>query len=371
MNKKIKVLHITSGLDGGGVERLLLDYYSNMDHNKIHFDFITTREKRGMLEGSFENMGCKIYRVTPLRTNFYKYIVAIYKVMQDNSYDIIHCHGGYKSAIALIIAKHLGVKARIAHSHMAYVPETIYTHIIRMFFTYFTKLYATHLFACGNDAALWAWGERLFYEGKIYIMTNAINTDRFQFKRNIRELLRTQLDLKDKFVVGNVGRISYQKNQKFLLDVLSDLRKTNTNIVLMIIGRGEQEQELKRYAKSLDIEGSVLFMGIRDDVSDLLNVMDVFALPSLWEGLPVTLVEVQANGLPAYVSNNITKEIAINPNIMYLPLNKSLWEQMIQNCQNKRILNGVKNIQIKGYSVAKEATGLFKKYDQILSLIRN
>ena len=139
----------------------------------------------------------------------------------------------------------------------------------------------------------------------------------------------------------------------------------------MIIGRGEQEQELKRYAKSLDIEGSVLFMGIRDDVSDLLNVMDVFALPSLWEGLPVTLVEVQANGLPAYVSNNITKEIAINPNIMYLPLNKSLWEQMIQNCQNKRILNGVKNIQIKGYSVAKEATGLFKKYDQILSLIRN
>jgi len=353
----IKVLEISADLDGGGVDRLLYDYCSRMA-DRIQFDFIVSSKYEGILEQPLKNLGCKIFHVAEMRKNLRLYLQQLDKIFREGKYDIVHSHVGYKSFFVLRYAKKYGVKVRIAHSHIAYLPETKEEQYERLISASLTKYLATDLFACGRDAAKWMWHK------VCYVMNNAINTKSFVFSQEKRDDLRNELGIGNKFVVGNVGRLSYQKNHEFLIMVFSEVKKMREESVLLLVGRGELEGDVKVQVKSLGLEKDVIFLGVRNDVHDLLNAMDVFVLPSRFEGLPVVMVEVQANGLPIVASNTITDEIKLADNVYYMPLSESpvAWAQHIIACDGKRIRNGVDILVQNGYDIDVEAKKMQKKY---------
>ena len=330
----MKILHTIPAMDGGGADRILYDYAIRMIDDDLKIDFLVHTENEGILEGSLKEKGCNIYHIPALRKDKLKYILSIRKILKDGHYDVIHVSQGYRGLIFLFFAKIYGVKVRIAHSHMAFIPLSLKGELLRKSSTFIGKLLATHLFACGRDAAVWMWGEDLYQLGKVHIMTNAIDTQSFAFSIKKRNDIRNELGLTDKFVIGNVARFSYQKNHEFLVDIFAEIKKIRNDAVLMLIGRGELEEDVKKQVECLGLSKSVIFMGVRNDVSELLNAMDVFLLPSRFEGLPVTLVEVQANGLTTFASDVITDEIKVANNVFYLSLSKTNQEWATAICES-------------------------------------
>lgn len=333
----IKVLYTLPALDGGGAEKIIFDYVVRMSPD-FAFDFIVHTKDKGILEADLEERGCRIYHIPPLHENRKQYIRDVRTIIQKGNYDIIHVNQGYRGLVFLWIAYKQGIIIRIAHSHMAWIPEDAKTKAVRILSTFIVKWLATDLFACGNDAARWMWGKRTFQSGKIRIMTNAIDTKRFAFSASKRNDIRSELKLGDSFVIGNVARFSYQKNHEFLIDVFEKICEIRKDAVLLLIGRGELEQDVCNLVNKKGLAERVQFMGVRNDVPDLLNAMDAFVLPSRFEGLPVTLVEAQANGLPCYVSDVITKEIKVSEDIYYLSLTDKVEEWAESICQT----NGMK-----------------------------
>jgi glycosyltransferase involved in cell wall biosynthesis len=359
----MKVLAITSELDGGGVDRLLYDYCNHLSGD-VQFDFIVTSKIEGILEQPLKALGCKIFRVPQLKEDFKGHREQIKEIIEAGEYDIIHDHSGYKAWCNLTVAKKCGVKSRIAHSHLAFVNESFLGCIIRKISTIFTKFCATDLFACGNDAAKWMWGEKAFRKNKVYIMKNAVFADKFSFCAAKRNELRKELGLENKFVIGNVARITYQKNQEFLVDAFAEIKKTRDDAVLLLVGRGDAEEQIKKQVSDLGLNDSVIFTGVRNDVPDLLNVMDVFVLPSRFEGLPVTLIEIQANGLPGVISDTVTKEMQFSEEIIFLPLSESYeeWAKVILSNGRQASVNAIENTS---YDLKLASKDLKNKYFSI------
>lgn len=356
----IKVLHTIPAMDGGGADRILYDYTIRM-LDDFQVDFIVHSEFEGILEKDLISRGCQVFHIPALRKNKKEYKKRIQEIIRNGNYDIIHVSQGYRGVYFLHYAKKYGVKIRIAHSHMAYIPESFKETMIRKVATLYVKRCATALFACGNDAAKWMWGKKVFNNGKIYIMKNAIHAEQFSFSSEKRERIRREYNITDKFVVGNVARFSYQKNHEFLIKIFAEVKEANPNAVLMLIGRGELENDIKKQVEELGLTDSVLFMGVRNDVPDLLNAMDVFALPSRFEGLPVTLIEVQANGLPAVISSCVTKEMAISDDFYFLPLSQPISEWADSIVKNKR-KDSANLIENTAYDLRVASDGLKNKY---------
>ena len=346
----MRILEITSELDGGGVDRLLYDYCSRMI-NDIQFDFIVTSDTEGILEKPLRKLGCNVFHVSKIRNGIFKHVEEMSKILKDNNYDIVHEHSGYKGLLSLILAWINGVQVRIAHSHIAYVPEDRKTKLVRKIVTPLTALFVTDFFACGNDAATWMWGERKFKQNKIHIMYNAVDAKAFDYSPDQRIRVRNELGLNDKFVIGDVARFSKQKNHEFLIRVFKEILRIREDSVLLLVGRGELFEEVQQQTREMGIQEKVMFLGIRNDVPALLNAFDLFVLPSLYEGLPVTMVEVQANGLPMVVSESITKEIKINDNVEYYSLDndEKQWANFILS--NKSLVRCKSNFQTSQYNI--------------------
>ena len=358
----MRVLQMVSALDGGGIERIIYNYYLHMDRSKIHFDFVKVESEEGILEEPLRKLGCNIFGLPQLRKKPSEYRKKLKAIIINGKYDVIHCNGGYRAFEALRIAKKCGVPIRIAHAHTSNPPETIFNKIERIIATVLTKHYATRLLACGEQAARWMWGDRKYESGNINIVHNAICTDLYKFNNGKRKEIRDILNIEDKFVIGNVGRLSLPKNHKFMIDIIDEVVKKRKDIILLLVGCGELELEVKEYVNSKNLNSFVKFLGVRKDVPDLLNAMDLFILPSLFEGLPVTAVEVQANGLPSLISNNVTKEIKINKNVEYLPLDKKVWVEFLTSYNFVRDFKGDVNIVKAGYDIDKEANRLINNY---------
>lgn len=321
----MRILQVTSDLDGGGVDSILYNYCSRMSP-RVVCDFVVTSTNVGILEEPLRALGSNIYHVAKMRGTLRQRQSQLRDILSRNRYDAVHDHSGYKSYFLLRLAQQKGINCRIAHAHIAFTPETVKGNIERSLLTPLTMSAATHLFACGSDAAVWMWGEKAVAKNRVRIMPNGIDTKKFRYCENERRIIRKQMGLDGQLVVGNVARLSEQKNHEFLIEAFASLLSKVPNAVLMLVGRGELEEKLKKQVDSLGINKSVMFLGIRDDVHKLLNAMDVFVLPSKYEGLPVTLVEVQANGLPVLVSDAVTEEIRIAQNYRSLPLNKGAAE---------------------------------------------
>lgn len=362
----IKVLHLFTTLDGGGVESFLYNYYSHMTDKEIRFDAIVPGNKKGYMEPMFQALNSRIYHIKRLRENPLSHWKSIAQIIKNGNYDVIHCHG-YKSAIGLFFAKLYKCKVRIIHSHMAYVNETKKEFLHRKILTMLAKKFATDWFACGIDAAKWLFGDQAFKDGKVTIIDNAIDLMKYRFNEDNRKKIRDTFKLNNSLVVGNVGRLTYQKNQEFLLDIMKELLMIEENAKLLLIGDGEDKELLRKKAIELDLEQSVIFLGLRKDVPDLLNAMDIFVLPSRYEGLPVILVEAQAAGLVSCVSDTVTKEINITNLIDYLSLNKDAkyWAKKIflLSKEKEKDRSKITERMVNGkYDINYQATQLYEKY---------
>ncbi len=362
----MRILEVCVDLDGGGIDRYLLNYCSRIPD--IQFDFaIVDHKKRGILEPELEALGCHIYRVPRQSAGVKANYQALKKILTDHHYDAVHVHLGYRGALALLCAKNCGIKTRIVHAHIAYETENFKQTCIRKVFTVLTKSLATHLAACGVDAGKWVWGKRAYNSGKVKIHNNAIDTGRFRFQPELRQVKRQELGLSENtLAVGHVGRLSLQKNQTRLLEIFAEVAKQVPDAKLFVVGRGDSEKQLWQQAEALGLQQQVVFLGIRSDVDQLLNAFDVFVFPSLFEGLPFTLIETQCNGLPAISADTVTPLVKVSDYVRFLPLSATdaAWaEQSLQEAQRGHGASAYEAVIAAGYDIDTEAAALADYYN--------
>lgn len=319
----IKVLQIMGCLGSGGVEAVIMNYYRHIDKNKIQFDFVVHRGAVKSFVAEAKSMGAKVYEVTPYTENIFKFTYEIYRIIKNERYQIVHSNMNSLSFFPLFAAYIAGAKVRILHNHTTDNKAEGVRTLVKRLLRPFAKMFANQYWACSNLAAEWMYGKKAIENNKVRIINNAIDLRKFTFNEKKRTNLRKKLGLEYCFVVGHVGRFVQQKNHCFLIDVFNELVQRKPDARLLLIGDGLLREQVEQQVKTLGITDKVILLGVRDDVADLYNVMDVFVLPSLYEGLPVVGVEVQANGLPFLCSENVTKEILISPYVKLYALDNS------------------------------------------------
>ena len=357
----MKILQVVSGLGGGGVSSLLYTYYSSLD-DYIDTDFIVHVPHTGLFEPYFIEHGSKVFHVVPVSENWFKHLVQINKVLRSNHYDIIHVHQDVLGWPNLLLAMLNGVKIRIAHSHLAYrKPKPLK----RKIYTFLTKLFSTDLWACGIEAGINAWGNSEFY-----VMKNASVIEKFAFDQNKRKIKRREFGVGNELLLGMIGRFDMQKNHQFAVKIVKHLKETGKDFKILFIGDGKGMENIRQEVRANDCEAQVIFAGLRSDVSDCLNAIDMVIMPSLYEGLPVVMIEAQANGLPILVSDRVTRECAVLDNIVYLPIDDSrLWSEFICKHSVDRVSFAEANQKLTdaGYNIHVQARELFEKYQGLIN----
>lgn len=327
MKQPIRILHVVTYMGRGGLETMIMNYYRHIDRSKVQFDFLVHREFRADYDNEIEALGGRIFRLSRLVPWSRSYLNKLEQFFRSHpEYKIVHVHQDCLSSVILKVAKTCGIPVRIAHSHSGSQDNNL-KYLIKLFYKQFIPTYATQLFACGKEAGDWMFGGASFR-----VLNNAIDTRQYSYdaKRNMR--IRNMLQIPDHaFVVGHVGRFNTVKNHTFLLDVFAELKQQNENAVLLLVGDGDLRSETEQKAATLGISGSVVFTGIRSDVPDLLQAMDCFVFPSLYEGVPVTMIEAQAAGLPCVISDGVPAECDKTGLVKCIPLSAGVahWAEEI------------------------------------------
>lgn len=364
----IKILHIVSSLDrGSGVMNVIMNYYRNIDGRKIQFDFLSWSEedRATTYSDEIEELGGNIYSIQkPGLTKTYYNDIKLFFEKYAWNYKAVQLHEVYLNMFIAPMARKYGINHIIAHSHTTEYSDiklnAIRNRILCVPLKYNTDIY----FACSKAAGEFLYGKKYVQRGKVKIIQNAIDCEKFCYKEEIRTRKRKEFNLQEKFVVGHIGRFNEQKNHEFIVDIFFKIYNENKNSVLMLVGEGFLKEEIKKKVNKLKIADRVFFLGQRTDVDELLQVMDVFVLPSLFEGLPVVLVEAQSSGLPCYTSNAVTKEVKITDNINYLSLKTSaeVWaDNILKNNQLNRQDNS-ENVRNAGFDIKIETKKLEKIY---------
>lgn len=363
----VRILQICASLSrGGGVQTVLRNYYAHMNQKEYIFDFVVMGTEVGELEEWFENRGSHVYHVPPRSVSFRKNTRELKQIIKNGNYDAVHCHQDYKSLIAIIIAKLYGVKTRIVHSHQAFPEESTKSRIIRRLSVLLIKWFANVFIGCGEDAAKWLYGERALKTGKAIILKNAIDLEKYAFSKEKRKQIRFEFGLENKLVLGNVARITGVKNHRLLIDVFAKFHQQKEQSVLLLVGDGELMDETKDYCKSLGLVESVIFLGARSDVHELLSAMDVSVLTSRSEGLVLVIVEAQANGLPAVCSPFVSREVGLQSNVLFVPEkeyeNEEVWCSVIEKALEVGRLEDETVLIQAGHDIRKEAKKLERIY---------
>ncbi len=364
-----RILFVNGNIMGrGGVESFMMNYYRYIDRSKIQIDFVVHGFEKGDYDDEILELGGRIYQVPVKSINYRGNIKALKKIITDQKYNIIHAHMDAMSYIPLKIAKKEGVSFRIAHSHSTgHLTNNPLKKIINEYARYSLRRCATHFFACSSFAGKWLFGEKLF-EKKGIIINNAIEAEKFLFNSEIRSKIRVNLGIEKKKVLGHVGRFIYQKNHIFLLKILSEVIKIDNSIVLVLVGNGYLKKEIENEVVRLSLMNNIVFLDSRNDVNDLLNAFDILLLPSYFEGLSICLIESQANGLPAIISDTITQDVDISGLISFKPLNNiEKWTDAILNEKNERNYSEMKQkIMYANYDIVTNAKRLQDFYQNLI-----
>ena len=316
-----RILHVLGSLDRGGTESMLMNYYRHIDREKVQFDFVIHTPNHCDFEDEVLSLGGIIHRVPRFTLiNMIQYKRAWKRFFsQHREYQIIHIHHFLIAGIVLPIAAREGISVRIAHSHNTKPPIFILKERIMWLFHRDLIKYSTLRLACSYDA-----GKYLFGDEPFQIFYNAIETDKFQFDEDKRNKIRNEFGFNGKdLVIGHIGSFrTRQKNHSFLIDIFYELSKVRQNVKLLLIGNGGLMNEIKSKVNSLGLTDKCVFAGVREDVPDLLSAMDIFLLPSFFEGLTVVGIEAQASGLPCIFSDTLSNDTCITDLVTKVSLEK-------------------------------------------------
>ena len=353
-------------MDRAGIETMLMNYYRNIDREKLQFDFIVNKPKKGDYDDEIRKMGGNIYLspgLNPIHYNDYMKFVS--EIVRNNSdIKIVHAHNEAMGLYALNGAKKAGIDVRIAHAHNTKIVRD-YKWPLKMFCKAFLPYSATDLWACGNEAGEYFFGKNN-WRLRGMVMHNAIDTEKFGFSESVRKAVRKKYGLTGKTVIGHVGRFNVQKNHTRLLEIFSRFVKTDPNAVLFLAGEGELMDKMKEKAKELKISDKVIFAGLLQNTEEIYQAMDLFILPSLFEGLPVVAIEAQASGLPCVFSDKVTDEAILSGNAFSVSLGDpdGVWCEKIMQAlkkENNRPL-GKETVKNAGYDIFSEAERISSLY---------
>ncbi|MGM9580575.1 MAG: glycosyltransferase family 1 protein [Anaerovibrio sp.] len=361
----VRVLQIIGISCDGGVEAVILNYYRHMDRSKVQFYFVVHKNPSKNFVKEVKKGGGRIYEVTPYMKNVFAFTYEIYRIVRDGRYEIVHSNMNSLSVFPLFAAWLAGAKIRILHNHTTDTKAEGLRTLIKRVLRPLAKLFANQYWACSELAAKWMYGERDVSDGKITIIPNAIDLKKFAFNQEKRDRLRSQLGIKDELVIGHVGRFMKQKNHDFLIDVFESVVKEKPDAKLLLIGEGPLEHEIKVKVTRLSLEHNVLFLGVRSDVADLYNVMDIFVLPSFYEGLPVVGVEAQANGLKCLFSVQVTKESKLLQETEFLAIENgtAIWKKAICHANiSRKCAVGEDMPKLMNFDISRTSSYLQKKY---------
>lgn len=335
-----KVLIIIGRLYIGGAERVGRDigYYADPGRFEIHY--LVFGDEVGAYERELMDRGCQIIHMAPPAANHNAFYRGLTELLRRENYDVIHSHTMFNSGWAMLAGQKCGVPVRIAHSHSIRGNEkrglvkNLYEKTMRRLIL----RYATHLVGCGRSAGRWLYGEREFDRRGI-LLYNGIDLKRCAFDGEKRKTIREDLGLTDRFVIGHVGHLAPVKNQAFLLELMPQILKRRENAVLLLLGEGPDRAMLEQKIRELGLEGHVRMTGNVNNVGDHLNAMDVFAFPSMYEGMPLAMIEAQTNGLPCVISDRVPKDVHLTDLVTALPLENGDDPWIDALCGGKRTEN--------------------------------
>lgn len=344
-----RVLTIVKGLGVNGISNVIFLYYRNLDKSKIQMDFATVLDVDKKYRCEIEENGSIIYQIPIRDRNPIKYIKDLSKIIKTNKYEIIHVHGNSSMIILELIAGILGgAKIRIAHSHNTTCSNDRLSILLRPTFNMLCNI----RIACGKAAGKWMFGKKEFIT-----IQNGIDMNQYNFSEEERSKARLDLGIDNELLIGHVGGFNYQKNHEKLIHIFKNLLDRDMNIKLLLVGDGENKKYIENLVKELNIENNVIFYGISNNVPNLMKAMDVFVLPSRFEGLPCVLIEAQALGIPCIVSSNVSKEAKITDNLEYIDLylEPEFWADKIYNIdKSNRYRNSIVAKQLlenRGYNI--------------------
>lgn len=366
--KPIRILHVIGIMNRGGAETMIMNLYRNIDRSKVQFDFVVHANEIGSFDEEIINLGGKIFRCPKFNIknllNYKKWWIRFFQ-NDGQSYRVVHGHIGSTASIYLKVAKNLG-KYTIAHSHSSGTDYSLKSFLYKLL-SYNTRNIADYFFACSYAAGIERYGKKIADDEQKYkILNNAIDTSLFGFNENIRKEIRNQFGFTyNDLIIGHVGRFTSEKNHKFILNVFSKLLKNNNSSRLVLVGDGPLRNEIEKLTKELNVENKVIFTGVRKDINYIMQAFDVLLFPSIYEGLPVTLIEAQSTGLPCVISNKIPEDCILTNNLIHivnLEDDISNWVDTILNVKNIKRYGREYEIKEAGFDIKATAKWLEEFY---------
>lgn len=368
----VRIAHVIGKLNSAGVEAVVNNYYQNIDRSKYQFDYYIDADSACPPPKALIELGAR-YIIVPPYQQLPRHIAALTKLFRENRYLIVHSGMNTLAPISMYCAWRAGVPIRINHNHSTAGKGETKRNIFKYALRPFAQCFSTHYAACSRYAGEWLFGKKLVNSEKVKIFNNAIDPEKYKFNPAVRKHIREEFNLQDAYVVGHVGRFCFQKNHDRLISIFQEIYNKRPNAVLMLVGIGELQDKIKKKVAELKLEKSVFFLGARTDVNELYQAMDVFVLPSRYEGLPVVGIEAQAAGLPCVFSKQMTEETIIMPETTMLDLKESTetWADRIIQFENFKRLDTTLLIQEKGFDIRSEADKLMNYYDRLIKEVND
>lgn len=371
MDKPLHILFFIDRLRLGGIQILTHDILKHNDPAKMNIDILNLDDGQEYpLTQTLKDMGVKVYKLknawlkTPLDfPHYFKSVEAFFRDHHD--YDVVHMHSSSKNYFILECAAKWNIQVRVAHSHnTGFQSKNPITIALGNLMMKPMRKYATHWVGCSKLACEWLFGQGCVEKGEAKVILNGIDSSLFVYNEGVRNEIRKEMQLEDKFVIGHVGRFVNQKNHTFLLDIFAEIVKRRNDAVLMLIGIGELMDAMKQKASALGISDRVLFVGFRNDRNRLMQAMDSFLFPSLYEGLSVVLIEAQAAGLPVFTSDTTTTETQYSPHMQFLSLKQSAaeWADTLLKKGRVERKNMTQTINEAGFDICAMVNNLYNLY---------
>lgn len=370
MSKPIRVLHVIGIMNRGGAETMIMNLYRHIDRSKVQFDFVENSSEPAAFDEEILSLGGRIYRCPHYNgKNHFTYVKwwnDFFKA-HPKEYPIVHGHLGSTAAIYLSIAKKYGAYA-IAHSHSSGTDHSLRSYLYQMM-SYNTRNVADYFFACSEAAGKDRFGRKVISGDHYAVLNNAIDVNRFSYNPSVRNAVRDELGIRqNQLVVGHIGRYTKEKNHEFILKVFSELKKMGSNARLLMIGDGPLHTQIMQAAEQSGLSSDVIFTGVRSDVERLVQAMDVFILPSLYEGLGIVVIEAQVAGLPCCVSDVVPPEAVLTDLVERRPLadGADAWAQWILSRGHTQRQNETAKIMQAGYDISTTTAWLQNFYESVV-----